>query len=83
MINYIRSTITISPELTIDKEDNSVLVCPIKLALVNNLISLFFEIDVGPKPIAIEEPSTQKAISPLLIISLAVISFILFTLVSK
>jgi|TARA_B110000914_G_scaffold225673_1_gene247095 hypothetical protein len=60
-----------------------VLVCPIILALVTNLISLFFEIGVGPKPIAIEEPSIQKAISPLLIMSLAVISFIVFTLVSK
>jgi hypothetical protein len=51
-----------------------VLVCPVILALVTNLISLFFEIGVGPKPIAIEEPSIQKAISPLLIMSLAVIS---------
>ena len=40
------------------------------LALVINLISLPFEIGVGPKPIAIEAPSTQKAISPLLIIFL-------------
>ena len=59
------------------------LVCPIILALVTNLISLLFEIGVGPKPIAIEKPSTQKAISPLLIMSLAVIFFTVFTLVSK
>jgi len=58
-----------------------VLVCPIILALVTNLISLFFEIGVGPKPIAIEEPSTQKAISPLLIMSFAALSFIVFTLI--
>jgi hypothetical protein len=39
-----------------------VLVYPIILALVSNLISLFFEIGIDPKPIAIEEHSIQKAI---------------------
>ena len=58
-------------------------VSPIILAFVTSLISSPFEIGVGPKPITIEEPSTQKAISPLLITFLAVLSFIVLTLVSK
>jgi hypothetical protein len=42
--------------------DKFVVVSPIILAFVTSLISSPFEIGVGPKPITIEDPSTQKAI---------------------
>jgi hypothetical protein len=60
-----------------------VAVSPIILALVTSLISSPFEIGVDPNPIAIEDPSTKKAISSLLIKFLAVLSFIDLILVSK
>ena len=53
------------------------------LALVTSLILSPFETGVAPNPIAIEESSSQKAISPLLIKFLAVLSFTALILVSK